>query len=336
MDGCQDAGALPAMPPIQAIYVRLPNWVGDVCMSLPCMEALLGADVPVVVCARNWARDLLADYPLAGFIPMIGNWRADRSAVQVYRKKNQQIHTRGLLLPDSLSSAMVFRFAGIPCAGYRDDGRSLILRWPFKKPRTPMHAVQSWFYLTRQALDTWRLPPGRPEPGEDLALRLASSHIQAGRQVLEDNGFADKPFVLIAPTAIGLHRGRVKAWPHFDTLTRALQAQGHTVLMCPPPTEQDAAREQAPTAYCLPPLSLGGFATLTRLASLVICNDSGVSHIAAACGARQLTLFGVTDAARTGPWSQQAICLGNAQVWPEPDIVLSTALSTLQKDTHAA
>lgn len=305
-------------------------------MSLPCLEALLAADVPVVVCARGWARDLLADYPLAGFIPMVGNWRADRSAVHTYRKKNRHMHTRGLLLPDSLSSAMVFRFAGIPCAGYRDDGRSLILRWPFKKPGTPMHAVQAWFYLTRQALDTWRLPPGRPEPSEDLALRLAPSHIQAGHQILEDNGFAGKPFVLIAPTAIGLHRGRIKTWPHFDTLTRALQAQGHTVLMCPPAAEQAAALEMAPTAHCLPPLPLGGFATLTRLASLVICNDSGVSHIAAACGARQLTLFGVTDAGRTGPWSQQAICLGDARNWPEPDTVLSTALSALQESTHAA
>lgn len=305
-------------------------------MSLPCLEALLAADVPVVVCARNWARDLLADYPLAGFVPMAGNWRADRSAVQSYRKKNRHMQTRGLLLPDSLSSAMVFRFAGIPCAGYRDDGRSLILRWPVKKPSAPIHAVQSWFYLTRQALDTWRLPPGRPEPSEDLGLRLAPSHIQAGHQALEDNGFAGKPFVLIAPTATGLHRGRIKTWPHFDTLTRALQAQGHTVLMCPPATEQAAAVEMAPTAHCLPPLSLGGFATLTRLASLVICNDSGVSHIAAACGARQLTLFGVTDAGRTGPWSQQATCLGDARSWPEPDTVLSSALSVLQESTHAA
>lgn len=305
-------------------------------MSLPCIETLLAADVALVVCARGWARDLLADYPFAGFIPMTGNWRADRSAVHVYRKKARHMHTRGLLLPDSLSSAMVLRFAGIPCAGYRDDGRSLILRWPFKKPKEPIHAVQSWFYLTRQALDSWRLPPGRPEPSEDLALRLAPSHIQAGHQVLEDNGLAGKPFILIAPTATGLHRGRIKAWPHFDTLTRALQGQGHTVLMCPPATEQAAARAQAPTALCLPPLSLGGFATLTRLAALVICNDSGVSHIAAACGARQLTLFGVTDIARTGPWSQQAICLGTSKAWPDPDTVLSAALSALQQSTHAA
>src|SRR5690606_27014975 len=99
----------------------LPNWIGDVCMSLPCLDLVLDSGHPIVVCAQPWARDLLSAYPLAGFIPMTGNWRADRRAVQVFQKKARHVQPRGLLLPDSLSSAMVFRFAGIPCAGYRDD-----------------------------------------------------------------------------------------------------------------------------------------------------------------------------------------------------------------------
>jgi heptosyltransferase-2 len=86
--------------------------------------------------------------------------------------------------------------------------------------------------------------------------------------------------------------------------------------MSPPPAELDAARQNAPSAICLPPLKLGAFATLTRLASLVVCNDSGVSHIAAAAGARQLTLFGVTQKERTGPWSDTATCLGGLNNWP--------------------
>src|SRR5690606_15665974 len=124
---------------------------------------------------------------------------------------------------------------------------------------------------------------------------------------------------LIAPTATGLHRGKVKVWPHYDLLTRRLQEAGHTVAMCPPPAEVEAARANAPTAICLPPLKLGAFATLTRLAALVVCNDSGVSHLAAASGARQLTLFGVTQPERTGPWSDKAVCLGSAQAWPSAE-----------------
>lgn len=60
------------MTPVSAIYLRVPNWIGDVCMSLPSLDAVLATGVPVVVCARGWARDLLAGYGLAGFIEMKG------------------------------------------------------------------------------------------------------------------------------------------------------------------------------------------------------------------------------------------------------------------------
>jgi len=72
----------------------------------------------------------------------------------------------------------------------------------------------------------------------------------------------------------------------------------------------------APTAQLLPALGLGPFAALTRQAQLVICNDSGVSHICAAANARQLTLFGVTDPERTGPWTPNTVNLGQNGHWP--------------------
>lgn len=312
-----------------AIYVRLPNWIGDVCMSLPSLHALLETGLPVVVCARPWARDLLAGYKLSGFVEMTGRWREDRAAVHIHRKKAQQAHPRGLLLPDSLSSAMVFKFAGVPSAGYRDDGRSLILRWPVNKPAANLHAVESWHYVTTQALKRWGLPV-KPLPAvRRLDLRLAERHAAEGMQALKEAGLEAGRYILIAPTAIGLHRGKNKVWPYFDALTRRLQDLGYTVAMCPPPAEADAAKKNAPTALCLPPLKLGAFATLTRLASLVVCNDSGVSHLAAASGARQLTLFGVTQRERTGPWSDNASCVGSAHGWPSQDEVERQALALL-------
>ncbi len=319
------------MNSISAIYLRLPNWIGDVCMSLPSLEAVLATGLPVIVCARGWARDLLSGYELSGFVEMTGRWRKDRAAVHAFRKKAGHAHPRGLLLPDSLSSAMVFSFAGVPSAGYRDDGRSLILRWPVAKSTESLHAVESWYHLTVQVLKRWgcAAPPSRPP--RELGLRLTPRHHADAMQTLESAGLQEGSFVLVAPTATGLHKGKVKVWPHFDTLVRRLQAEGHTVVMCPPPAEVEAALGNAPTAICLPPLKLGAFATLTQLAGLVVCNDSGVSHLAAAAGARQITLFGVTDRERTGPWSGHATCMGSARAWPTADEVehhVSTLLQT--------
>ncbi|WP_427183463.1 glycosyltransferase family 9 protein [Bordetella bronchialis] len=304
------------MPSITRLYVRLPNWVGDVCMSLPTLRLLRAAGLPTVLCARPWAQDLLAG--VAGqddFIPMRGRFGQDRAAVRAHIRRAGRGGV-ALALPDSLSSAAVFRLAGLPVAGYRDDGRSLLLRWPVRKPQAPLHAVQSWYHLAREALGRWGLPNGAPDPGPELGLTLTASQRAQVQACLEDAGLAQAPFVLIAPTATGLHRGRNKVWPGFAELTRALLDRGIAVAMCPPPAEADAARANAPDARLLPPLGLGAFAALTTRAALVICNDSGVSHVAAAAGARQITLFGVTQRERTGPWSASAHCMGSDGHWP--------------------
>ena len=304
-------------------------------MSLPGLDALIATGQPVVACAREWARDLLAAYPLSGFVPMGGGWRADRAAVHGARRGARHRHARGLLLPDSLSSALVFRFAGLPCAGYRDDGRSPLLRWPCTKPREPLHAVQSWFHLTRFALTQWRMAPPAADLGPDLNWHAAATHEAQAEQALAQAGLTTGRFALIAPTATGLHHGRVKVWGGFDSLARSLQTHGFAVAMAPPPAERAAAQVAAPTAQLLEPLGLGAFAALTRHAAVVICNDSGVSHLAAAAGARQITLFGVTCPSRTGPWSNRALRLGQMNAWPREPEVLAAALDLLQNPPAA-
>jgi len=331
--------ALNTTCPRPPIYVRLPNWVGDVCMSLPSLEALLATDRPIVVCARPWARELLSGYPLAGFIDMTDGWRANASAVRRHRREqvfthppggpDRPIQDVGLLLPDSLSSALSFRLAGLHCAGYRDDGRSLILHWPLRKPKPAIHAVASWWHLTRLSLQAWGLPVPAESPPPQLHLRSTRSQVEATERLLHEHNLTPGNFVLIAPTATGLHHGRIKIWPGFAELTRTLQDQGLAVVMCPPPSEAEQALRNAPTARCLPPLPLGAFATLSRQAALVICNDSGVSHLAAAVQAPQLTLFGVTRRERTGPWSPKADCLGTEDQWPDIETVLRAALVRL-------
>lgn len=312
-----------------AIFVRLPNWVGDVCMSLPSLGLLAGTGRPIFICARPWARELLSGHSeVRGFVPMAGKLAADCSAVARQRAALPG-RARGLLLPDSLSSAAVFRLAGVPSAGYRDDGRSLLLRWPISKPSGALHAVQSWHRLTLAALESWGLRPADAGIAPTLGLRTTEAQRQQAETAVQGAGLAGQRFVLIAPTATGLHKGRVKVWPGFRELTRLLRTQNVAVAMCPPPSEADQARAAVPEAVCLPPLPLGAFATLTRMAALVVCNDSGVSHLAAAVNAPQLTLFGVTSPERTGPWSPQAQCLGAMDAWPATQTVFANVMSRL-------
>ena len=298
-------------------------------MSLPVLHLLSDSGVPFVICARAWAQDLLAAMPSRGFIPMKGKAWEDARAVRAWRKAHPS-DARSLLLPDSLTSALTFKLSGLQSVGYQDDGRSLLLTWPVAKPAPKPHAVEQWHGLAVQALQKWGVTPVRCQPGPSLSLPLLPRHHHQAADMLQRQGLQSEKFVLIAPTATGLHHGKVKVWPHFGPLTVALQSAGYRVAMCPPPNERDAAIRNAPDAEMLPPLGLGSFAALVSQSALVICNDSGVSHLAAATGARQLTLFGVTDPSRTGPWTSQAWCMGTSDAWPSQEAVIEQAIKLLK------
>lgn len=324
---------------LKPICVRLPNWVGDACMSLPALHLLGNAGYPLVLVGRPWARDLLAGLEPREFVAVQGPLRRDaahlRDVLRAARGRRGAPHSgpcKGICFPDSISSALVFRLAGIRTGGYRDDGRSLLLKWPISKPSARSHAVESYYHLARTVLQKWQVPATLPaEPGPVLHLPLTSGHRQVAQATLERYNLYRKPFVLISPTATGLHKGRIKSWPHYEPLSRHLIGQGWPVVMCPPPNEVDAARAAAPSATVLPALPLGGYAALTPHAALVICNDSGTSHIAAAVQSRQLTLFGVTNPQRTRPWSPSAAMLGEDGAWPSLEAVMDKAVSLLRQ-----
>lgn len=304
------------------IMIRLPNWIGDACMCLPALDLVTQAGLSYVVCGRAWARPLLSGLKTGGFIEMMDSLKHNVRALRQWRREHPT-HQVGLLMPDSFSSALAFRLAGIQSAGWRDDGRSLLLKWAFHKPSAPMHAVAAWFELTKLALKSWGYETHEATLPAALNLPITNEHKQSAAAALREAGLKAGEFVLIAPTATGQHRGQKKVWPHFDALARVLQNNRIQVAMCPPASEQMIAHRAAPSVDLIRPLDLGAFCALTRMARLVICNDSGVAHLCAAAKARQLTLFGVTDAERTGPWNTQSVNLGHNGKWPSAGEVIT-------------
>lgn len=329
------------MKKISRIFIRLPNWIGDVCMSLASLDAVIATGAKVVICAKPWAEGLLAGYltnPDVDFIALSGKWREDARRIRDYRKSTATAYLEfGLLLPDSLTSALCFKFASIPSAGYKDDGRTLLLKWPLSKPEPKPHAVESWYYLTRNALSTWGFSC-LAEAKSTVLLPFTDKQLAEKDVYMSQHGLKSGQFILIAPTAIGLHKGKNKVWQGYEKLTRTLQDKGHEVIMCPPQNELGQAKDNAPSAKVLPALSLGAFTALLKEAAVVLCNDSGVSHLSAAANARQITLIGVTDVKHTGPWSPNALVLGENGRWPEDEEVLAAVehlLETAASQTEA-
>lgn len=301
------------------VLVRLPNHVGDACMALPALCLLAASGLTPALVGKPWAGELFAGE----------GWRFDpiegRVAHDLARMRALARHLgpapRGLLLPNSFGSALLFRAAGVRAAGLATDGRGWLLDVAVPEP-APCHEVERFWAATQGALAAWGVAPGLAAIPKQLGLKLAARHEAAARRLIAEHQLPER-FALIAPIATGLHKGQVKHWPHFASLVEPLRQRGLAAVAMPPANEAEASRAALPGALILPPASLGTYAALAARAAVVIANDSGISHIAAAVGTPQLTIYGVTDAARTGAWNPRAVRAGREGAWPGTSEVLA-------------
>ncbi|MGE5162337.1 MAG: glycosyltransferase family 9 protein [Betaproteobacteria bacterium] len=305
--------------------VRLPNHVGDACMALPALHLLREAEVRVALVGRSWGGSLFEGLRLP-YLAIEGRLLRDVGRVRAATRSIQDPPS-GLVLPNSFGSALLFALAGVPSAGLATAHRGWLLRWPTAEPGE-CHEVERFFAAAAAALRAWGCATARLAPPPSLGLPLTESQRSAA-DALRRTGGVGARYALVAPVATGLHRGRAKHWAHFAQLVPLLQQRGLTVVAAPPPSELEAVRAALPGATVLPSVPLGVFAALADGAAVVIANDSGTSHVAAAVGARQVTIFGVTDRARTGPWSQRAVCVGANGAWPAVDEVVAAVDAAL-------
>jgi heptosyltransferase-2 len=300
------------------LVVRLPNHLGDACMALPALRLLGSRGLALTLAGRAWAADLFAALPW----PVL-KLAGERSARVAALRRQLRPGTPALLLTNSLGSALEARLARLRPAGYRTDGRRVLLARSFPVParwrgaETPMHMVEYYYELAREFVGG----EAPPEP-QELALPLAPAAVGRAGAALRAAGIAGE-YVMLCPVAVGTHRGKVKAWHGFGALCAALAGAGIRFVACPGPGEREAVRAAVPGATLLPETDVGTFAALLAASSLVVANDSGAAHVAAAVGAPLVVLFGVTDARRTGPWSMRADRLGSADGWPGVDEVVA-------------
>lgn len=307
------------------LIVRLPNHLGDACMTLPALQLLAARGYRLMLAGKPWAADLFAAYPWA-IVPLPADRQRRIAALRAHCPRG----AAALLLTNSFGSALDFSLAGLRASGYATDLRRLLLDRAFPRParwraEPPMHMVEYYYALAGLFTDG---EAGAPPP--DLALRLPAEKLEHARRLLDEASVA-AGFVMLCPVAVGRHRGKVKAWPGFGALCRALRDAGSTVVACPGPGETEAVRAAIPGAVVLPETDVGTFAALLAASRLVVANDSGAAHVAAAVGARLITLFGVTDARRTGPWSTAAIGLGSADGWPTREDVAAAVDRELRR-----
>lgn len=231
-----------------------------------------------------------------GELDMAGRWRLGRELAA-------SRYDEAIVLPNSWKSALIPFFARIPKrTGYSGEARIGLInnRHRLVERGTPQIAQ-------RYA----RLADHRNAPlRNELPLPRLTIDPEAVRRTLGalEVDRDDAPLALCP----GAEYGPAKQWPaeHFAQLARRMAERGHSIWLIGSPKDRDMA---AAIAELAPPArNLCGRTTLRQAidllaaARLVVTNDSGLMHVAAALDRPMVALFGSSSPRYTPPLSPKA------------------------------
>lgn len=295
---------------VQRILVRSTNWVGDAVMSIPALEALR-AQYPraeIVLLSKPWVSELFWHHPAVnrqiiykptsehqgpgGFMKLVGEIKAEKFDAAV-------------LFQNAFQAAWMAWLARIPWRiGYARDRRSFLLHDAIEPPLPAAYGHQANYYLQllfRSGLIV------KPEPVEEIRIRLADEEKAWALKKLDALGLGGQRFLVgLAP---GAAFGPAKRWlpERFAGLAdRLIGALNADVIIFGSAAERPLAEEIA-SAMKHTPTIVAGETSLRELLSLmagcrlIVANDSGPMHLAAAMGIPLVAIFGSTDERATGP-----------------------------------
>lgn len=260
-------------------------------MAQPLLIRLKHSGAALEVLAPEWVAPVVrrmpeVDHVIAapfrhGALQLASRWR-------LARQLKQRRYDQAIVLPNTWKSALVPFLAGIPLrAGYVGESRYGLLNSIYKKTKNSMP-----LHYARLAE-----PPGtepqQPLPQPHLEVTPGEIAETARRFGIEGR------YAVFCP---GAEYGPAKRWPYFKELAERL---GAPVVLLGSASDRAAAAD-------ITGKNLVGNTTLDEAirliagAALVVSNDSGLMHVAAALGRPQVALFGSSSPEHTPPASSKA------------------------------
>ncbi len=286
-----------------------PSWIGDAVMAQPLFRRLQARHpgMQIDALAPRWVAPVLRrmpeiaavlDNPFGhGELSLKARWRLGRElADRGYR--------RAYVLPNSLKSALLPFFAGIPeRVGFTGESRYGLINRRHVLDELALPLMVERFAQLAEA-------PGAPLPRPIPPPQLRSTPEQQAA-ALASLGL-ERPTRLVA-FCPGAEYGPAKRWPeaHFAQLARSLVSRGHAVWLFGSAKDKpvgDAIVERTAGACrnLCGATGLDEAVDLLALAELVVCNDSGLMHVAAALGRPLVALYGSSSPGFTPPLGEHA------------------------------
>ncbi len=290
----------------QSILVVMPNWVGDVVLATPALQALRNGypEAHITLLMKPYVKDLVAGGDWMNDVALWpgGKNRRDRhrSFLGLVADLRSRKFDWAVLMSNSFRAAMLSTLIGAKRRiGYDRDGRGLLLT-----DRLVAHRVKGKFVPISMVRYYGAVADylGCRPINETIKLYTIASEEKAidglyARYKLR----TDRPVVVIVS---GAAFGSAKCWPPerfaavADRLVDEFGAQ--VVVPCGPKEEEILAairhETKRPAVFIEEPIMpLGPLKALVRRADLLLTNDTGPRHFAVAFGTPVVTVFGPTE-----------------------------------------
>jgi len=291
----------------ERILIVAPSWIGDAILSEPLLAILREPmqEPTVDVLAPPWCAPVYArmrgvrhiiENPIGHRELRLGERRA------LARTLRGNGYTRALVLPNSFKSALIPWLARIPRrVGYVGEARGMLLTDAKRLDRKALPRLVDRFVALAAR-------PGElvPTPAAPVLVPDVANAAEAIRAL----GLSThRPVAILCP---GAEYGPSKRWPteHFITLAQRFIDSGYAVWLLGSPNDRAAAD---PIAAAIAEVrnvcgrtDVGTAIDLLATARVVVSNDSGLMHAAAAIGRPLVALFGSSSPEYTPPLSPLA------------------------------
>ena len=340
------------------MLIVLPNWLGDAVMATPALRVLRHKllQTHISYLGRSGPLAVLTDAPWADAvieIPASGTSQYRQRFFPLVQQLAREHFDCVLLMPNSFSSALLAFLARIPQRiGYDRDGRGMFLTdrlLPAKDNGRFVPGPMIQYYL---ALAGYM---GASQSDTAMELFTSPTDETAIDRSLVQWGLDSAQSLLVLHPGGGF--GLSKRWPpdRFARVADVLSERFNlAVAISAGPNERDVA-DHVQNAMNRPAVnlarqnvSIGQLKVIIRRSCLMISNDTGPRHFAAAFGVPVVSIFGSTDPAWTdtffdgervvrlkvdcGP-CQKKICRQDHRCMDlvTPEMVLAPAIDMLKK-----
>lgn len=304
---------------IKCILVYGQMGIGNMIMFTPLMKALRNyfpnSEITVLFLNKNGAEQVLEGSRLVDEIVIwnyqgLSYWQRIKVIWRTVKWKPDLIvsrfssHTIDLVLITLLSRAP-YRVGHVSSGGWQ--GRYDYLNNYPAKMRENEHEIDRYLHLASDV--------GIPTVDKKPIFHIGRDDEKTARAFLKAHGINDgEPFVVVQ-----LGTNPVQSWKRWDTekwsrLTEKLLQNNVKVVATGSPDERDLI-EEAFAALAIKPIIAAGELTLKQAAAvikrsrLLICQDSGLMHVAVAAGTPVVAIYGPTDYTRTAPLGKKQVII---------------------------